>query len=139
MINARDRSTALRRATTVLIFGISPLAVSADRAPEKVVTPHEEFSAMQHEVNLETGERVLLAHRHKVASYRLCVDSFKDSVPLKVIVDGTDSEIAIDACGTVTGKHIEVEPGAKLPDGEYLVMRFRQADVKAERDILKKP
>ncbi|MEJ0085183.1 MAG: hypothetical protein WDO72_05855 [Pseudomonadota bacterium] len=101
-----------------LLLGMTPIV--------DATTPKEEYSAMQHEFDLETGEKLLLSHRHKIASYRICVDAFQGSVPLKIFVDGKESLIPVAACETITGKHINVEAGAKLPSGEYLVARFRQ-------------
>jgi hypothetical protein len=104
---------------------IAPLASATEAMPTITATPKREFSSLQHEFELESGEKLLLTHRHKIATYRLCVDAFKGSVPLKVFVDGRQSEVAVASCETVTGKHIRVEPAAELPGGDYLVARFR--------------
>jgi len=108
----------------VALLASAPLAGATDTLPNISVTPKQEFSSMHHEIELESGEKLLLAHLHKIASYRLCVDDFKGAVPLKVMVDGTQSVVDVASCETVTGKHIRVEPAAELPGGDYLVARF---------------
>jgi hypothetical protein len=108
-----------------LTAGIAPVASATEAMPTITTTSQQEFSSKPHEFELQSGEKLLLSHRHKIATYRLCVDEFKGSVPLKVFVDGRQSEVAVASCETVTGKHIRVEPAAELPGGDYLVARFR--------------
>jgi len=91
-------------------------------------TPKEEFLSMQHEFQLESGEKLMLSHRHELTTYRICVDTFKGAVPLKVFTDDKASTVAVASCETVAGKHLSVEPAGELPGGEYLVGRFRKVE-----------
>ncbi len=105
---------------------MAPAAFATAALPEVTVTARQEFSSMHHEVELQSGERLQLSHLHKSASYRVCVDPFKGSVPLRLFVDGKQSLGDVASCETVTGRHINVEPAAELPGGDYLVARFQR-------------
>jgi hypothetical protein len=126
MNRSHIKSITASAVAAALLVGIAPLATATETMPGISVTPNQEFQSMRHELKLESGEKLLLAHRHKLVTYRLCVDAFKGSVPLRVFVDGQQSEVAVASCETVTGKHIRVEPAAELPGGDYLVARVRQ-------------
>lgn len=109
---------------------IAAPAVAADYAstPAGKTTAKEEFLSMQHEFQLESGEKLMLSHRHEPTTYRICVDTFTGAVPLKVLTDQKESTVAVASCETVEGKHLSVEPAANLPGGEYLVGRFRKVE-----------
>ena len=112
-------------AIVATLSGLTSIASATTETPPPItVTAKQEFQGLRHEFELETGEKLLLAHRHKVSTYRVCVGEFKGSVPLKVFADDTQSEVAVGECESVTGKHVRVEPAAPLPRGEALVARF---------------
>jgi hypothetical protein len=112
--------------SAALLVAVAPLASATTTMPEVNVTARQEFSSMHHEVELQSREKLKLAHLHKTATYRVCVDPFEGSVPLRLFVDGQQSLVDVDSCETVTGKHIDVEPAAALPGGDYLVARFKR-------------
>jgi hypothetical protein len=118
------KSIAIGAAGATLI-GLTSIASSATETMSSVtVTAKHEFQGLHHEFELETGEKLLLAHRRNVATYRLCVGEFKGSVPLKVFADDTQSQVGVGECESVTGKRVRVEPAVPLPRGEALVARF---------------
>jgi hypothetical protein len=107
------------------LIGLTSIASATTETTSPIsVTAKQEFKGLGHEFELETGEKLLLAHRHKVSTYRVCVGEFKGSVPLKVFADDTQSEVAVGECESVTGKHVRVEPAVPLPRGDALVARF---------------
>lgn len=120
------KSIAASAIGAALLFGFASVtqAAATETLPSVTVTAKREFQGLQHEFELQTGEKLLLAHLHKTATYRVCVGEFKGSVPLKVFADHKQSEVAVGACESVTGMHIRVEPAAALPAGDSLVARF---------------
>ena len=116
------------------LAGFAPPANAADSLPIITVTPRHEIPSMNHELRLENGESLRLAHLHRIATYRFCVDPFNGSVPLRVLVDGTESLVGVASCETVTGEHINVGPAEKLPGGDYLVARFQRVGRKSEEN-----
>jgi hypothetical protein len=118
------RSIAIVGVGATLIGLTSIASANTETTSPITVTAKQEVQGLHHEFELETGEKLLLAHRHKVSTYRVCVGEFKGSVPLKVFADDTQSEVAVGECESVTGKHVRVEPAAPLPRGEALVARF---------------
>ena len=110
------------------LIGLTSIAsATTETTPPITVTAKQEFQGLHHEFELENGEKLLLAHRRNVATYRVCVGEFKGSVPLKVFADDTQSQVAVGECESVTGKHVRVEPAAPLPGGEALVARFGES------------
>ncbi len=120
------KSIAASATGAALLIGLSSMASAAETEtmPSVTVTARQEFQGLQSEFHLETGEKLLLAHLHKISTYRVCVGEFKGSVPLKVLVDDKQSQVAVGACESVTGKDIRVEPASALPGGDWLVARF---------------
>lgn len=120
------RSICASATGAALLVGFASVtqAATTETLPSVTVTAKQEFQGLQHEFELQSGEKLLLAHRHKTATYRVCVSEFKGSVPLKVFADHKQSEVAVGTCESVAGKHIRVEPAGALPGGDYLVARF---------------
>jgi hypothetical protein len=112
----------------VLSVWIALPASAIESMPIIIVTP-KPASSMHHEFTLESGESLRLAHLHN-ATYRFCVNPFAGSVPIKVFADGAESTVDVGSCETVTGNHINVEPAAPLPGGDYLVARYQRISSK---------
>jgi hypothetical protein len=70
------------------------------------------------------GESLLLAHRRKPATYRICVEEVPGVVPLKVNVDGKNMEVMDGTCADVVGAHIRLKLSEKLPHDDVLVGRY---------------
>ena len=127
------KSIAIGAAGATLVGLASIASADTETMSSVTVTAKQEFQGLQHEFELESGEKLLLAHRHKVATYRVCVGEFEGSVPLRVFADDSQSQVAVGACESVTGKHIRVEPAVRLPGGERLVARFGEISKAKEK------
>jgi hypothetical protein len=85
----------------------------------------DELLAMQHEAELQSGEKLLIAyHRNKESNYRVCIPEQPGDVRVKVIHDGEVTEVLDGTCETVSGRHIDVMADSKIPAGEDLVLKF---------------
>ena len=86
-----------------------------------------ELLKMQHEAELQSGEKLLIAyHPSKSSNYRVCIPAQPGDIRLKVIHDGEITEVLDGTCETVSGRHIDVMADSKLPAGDDLVLKFRR-------------
>lgn len=84
-----------------------------------------ELMAMQHEAELQSGQKLLIAyHPKKVSNYRVCIPEQPGDVRLKVLHDGEITEVLDGTCETISGRHIDVVADSKIPAGEDLVLKF---------------
>lgn len=107
--------------TTIAAAALFSVAHAATTNP---VPFNEEIVRMGHSFELGNGESLLLAYRRKPVTYRVCVADVPGVVPLKVIVDGKDTEVMDGTCADVVGSHITVKPSEKLPHDSVMVGRF---------------
>jgi hypothetical protein len=115
------------RKCLVPLFGAGVLLMLAGAAPAQAASSgvDAELLAMQHEAELQSGEKLLIAyHRRKESNYRVCIPQQPGDIRLKVIHDGEVTEVMDGDCATVTGRHIDVMADSKLPPGEDLVLKF---------------
>jgi hypothetical protein len=111
-------------------LGVATLAMLACDAPARASnsTLDSDLLRMQHEAELQHGEKLLIAHHlNKVASYRFCIPEQPGDLKLKVLHDGEATEVLDGTCETITGKHIDVVADSKLPKGESLLLKFEKA------------
>jgi hypothetical protein len=111
-------------------LGFATLAMLACSAPARATSSavDAELMRMQHEAELQHGEKLLVAHHlHKASSYRFCIPEQPGDISLKVLHDGEVTEVLDGTCETVTGKHIDVVADSKLPKGESLLLKFEKA------------
>src|SRR5262245_53406826 len=103
---------------TVPAAAIVSLAMLACSMPARATTDSvdAEMLHMQHEAQLEPGERLLVAyHRHKESTYRFCIPEQPGDIKLKVLHDGETTEVLDGTCETVTGKHIDILADSPIP------------------------
>lgn len=87
-----------------------------------------ELLAMQHEAELQSGEKLLIAyHPRKESNYRVCIPEQPGDIRIEVIHDGESTEVRDGTCETVSGRHIDVVADSKIPAGEDLVLKFGRA------------
>lgn len=87
-----------------------------------------ELLAMQHEAELQSGEKLLIAyHLRKESNYRVCIPEQPGEIRIKVIHDGEITEVLDGTCENVSGRHIDVVADSRLPAGEDLVLKFGRA------------
>ena len=84
-----------------------------------------ELLKMQHEAQLQNGEKLLIAYHHsRITNYRVCIPEQPGDVRLEVIHDGEVTEVLDGTCETVSGRHIDVMAGSRIPAGDDLVLKF---------------
>jgi hypothetical protein len=85
----------------------------------------DELMKMQHEAELQNGEKLLIAYHHaRVTNYRVCIPEQPGDIRLKVIHDGEVTEVSDGSCETVSGRHIDVMADSRIPAGDDLVLKF---------------
>jgi hypothetical protein len=110
-------------------LGAASLTMLACNAPARASSSgvDAELMRMQHEAELQHGEKLLIAyHLHKASTYRFCIPEQPGDIRLKVLHDGETMEVLDGTCETVTGKHIDVMAGSPIPKGEALQLKFRK-------------
>ena len=111
-------------------LGAATLAILAYDAPARASnsTLDADMMRMEHEAELQHGEKLLIAHHlNKATSYRFCIPEQPGDITLKVLHDGEVTEVLDGTCETVTGKHIDVIADSRLPKGESLLLKFEKA------------
>jgi hypothetical protein len=88
----------------------------------------DELLKMQHEAELQSGEKLLIAYHHnKITNYRVCIPEQPGDIRLEVFHDGEITEVLDGTCETVSGRHIDVMAGSRIPAGDDLVLKFGRA------------
>ena len=87
-----------------------------------------ELLSMQHEAELQSGEKLVIAwHPKKESNYRVCIPEQPGDVRVRVIHDGEITEVLDGTCETISGRHIDVVADSRIPAGEELVLKFGRA------------
>jgi len=110
-------------------LGAATLAMLACSVPARASSSavDDELIRMQHEAELQHGEKLLVAyHLHKASTYRFCIPEQPGDITLKVLHDGEVTEVLDGTCETVTGKHIDVMTDSKIPKGDALMLKFEK-------------
>ena len=122
-MNTRRYSRLLPALGALTAVALGFLAISPARAASSGV--ENELLGMQHEAALRNGEKLLLTYNlKKVSEYRVCIPAQPGDIRLKVIHDGETTEVQDGTCETVSGRHIDVMAGSKIPNGEEMVLKF---------------
>lgn len=114
----RNLAPALGAATLAMLACNAPARASSDPVDA-------ELMRMQHEAELQHGEKLLIAyHLHKASTYRFCIPEQPGDIKLKVLHDGEATEVLDGTCETITGKHIDLVADSPIPRGQALQLKF---------------
>jgi hypothetical protein len=85
-----------------------------------------ELLALQHEAELQRGEKLLIGwHPEKAKDYRICIPQQPGNIKVKVLHDGSATEVVDGTCRTITGNHVDLMSDSKLQPGQELVLKFK--------------
>lgn len=77
------------------------------------------------EFEIGNGDSKMIAHHKKDAIVRICVRNTRHSVPLKVMYDGKEQNVAAGDCADFEALSIRVAPGGKLDKDMVIVGRYQ--------------
>jgi len=110
------------------VLGAACLGLMTWTAPAHAASSgvDDELLAMQHEAELQNGEKLNIGLHRKPSEYRVCIQPMAGDIRLRVMHDGEVTEVLDGTCETITARHISVMADSKLPPGDDLVLKFKR-------------